>query len=66
VDDDVTGLKYYDLRDHIAGDLLRGIAPQHIDGLVEHLRERGGLTRGGAAQTVERFMLDLRRELARH
>jgi hypothetical protein len=58
-------LAYYDVRDRLAADLRRGIAPQDVDGLVKHVREHANMTRGQAVEAVERFFGDLRRDLGR-
>jgi hypothetical protein len=65
MDGNLRGMRYYEVRDNLAGDLLRGIAPQRLEGLVEHVRDRANMTRGQAAEVLEKFVGDLRRDFAR-
>lgn len=62
-DDHLHGLRYYTMRNDMALDLTAGIAPQDLGGMIEHARQRGGMTRGEATAFVERFAQDLRRHL---
>jgi hypothetical protein len=59
-------IDYWDARDRLAEDLRLGLVAQNPAAMVDRVAACTGAGRDAAAETVERFIRDLSRELGRH
>lgn len=58
-------LDYYTLRDHIAGDLRRGLVEPTPEAIAESIRTGARVTPSVAAEFADRFFADLQRHRER-
>ena len=61
----ISDLNYYTLRDHIAGDLMRGILDQKMESVMNSVRSGALLSASDAADFTVRFFSDLKRHVSR-
>jgi hypothetical protein len=61
----LTTLEYYTLRDHIAGDIRRGMVEPTPEAITASVRSGARVTASTAAEFAERFFRDLQRHTER-
>ena len=58
-------IEYYTLRDHIAGDIRRGLVEPTPEAIAASIRSGAYVTPSVAAEFAERFFDDLQRHMQR-